>query len=180
MLVRRSSGYSLAEMLIVCAVLAIAAAVALPSGHPAVEMQADTVADNVVQAIRFARQEAMRSGALRMVGCDKANNKLSVYVPDTDGLPLSMLKDPLRKTDYVVVPGQSFPSSGLALASCSFMFSDNKPAAMLAFDADGNPVRGTGDPKKQAMAMTGGTIVVGSGAVTRTIAIDVTGRVTLS
>lgn len=170
----RSSGNSLAEVLIVCAVLAIGAAVALPAAQPAVEFRADAATVDVVQAIRFARQEAMRSGALRMVGCDQAGNQLSVYVPDVNGAPVTMLQDPLRKADYVVATG------ALSLTSCDFMFADGKAAPMLGFDADGNPVRGTGDAKKQAMAMTSGAIVVGNGNVKRTIAIDVTGRVTSS
>lgn len=178
---RRSSGFSLAEMLVACAVLAIAAAVALPSAQPAAEFRADAAAEQIVQALRFARQEAIRSGALRMVGCDQANNKLSVYVPDTaTGSPLSMLRDPLRKADYVVVPGQALAGSGLSLTSCNFVFADKNSASTLAFDADGNPVRGTGDANKQAMAMASGAIVVGASGVTRTIAIDVTGRVTRS
>lgn len=179
--VRRSSGYSLAETLIVCTVLAIAAAVALPSAQPAVEFRADAAAEQLVQAVRFARQEAMRSGALRMVGCDQANNNLSVYVPDTaTGSPLTMLQDPLRKSDYVVVPGKTLAGSGLSLTSCNFVFADGSSASTLAFDAGGNPVRGTGDANKQAKAMTSGAIAVGAGSVTRTIAVDVTGRVTRS
>jgi prepilin-type N-terminal cleavage/methylation domain-containing protein len=177
---RRSSGFSLLELLIVCAVLAIAAAVALPSAQPAAEVRADAVAEQVLQAVRFARQEAMRSGALRMVGCDQAANQLAVYVPDTNGAPVSMLQDPMRKSDYVVVPGQTPGGSGLSLTSCNFVFADNNSASTLAFDANGNPVRGTGDAKRQAMAMASGAIVVGAGSVTRTIAIDVTGRVTRS
>jgi hypothetical protein len=51
---------------------------------------------------------------------------------------------------------------------------------MLGFDADGNPVRGTGDAAKQAMAMTGGSIVVAIDGAQRTVTVDVTGRVTVS
>lgn len=177
---RRSSGLSLVELLIVCAVLAIAAAVALPSVQPAAEFRADAAAEQIVQAVRFARQEAMRSGALRMVGCDQTANQLSVYVPDTNGAPVTMLQDPLRKTDYVVVPGRAIAGSGFSLTSCNFVFADGSSASMLAFDAGGNPVRGTGDASKQAKPMTSGAIAVGGGSVTRTIAVGVTGRVTRS
>lgn len=177
---RRSSGYSLAEMMITCAVIALAAAVALPTAQPAVEFRADAVAGEVVQALRFARQDAMRSGALRMVGCDQAGNQLAVYVPDINGAPVSMVQDPLRKTDYTVALGQAVAGSSASLTACNFVFADNKSAPTLAFDADGNPVRGTGDPKKQAMAMASGAIVIDAGSVTRTIVIDVTGRVTSS
>lgn len=177
---RHSSGYSLAEMLIVCAVLAVAVAVALPSAQPAAESSADAAAGEVVSALRFTRQEAMRTGAPRMLGCDQANNRLSVFVPDTTGAQVAAVQDPLRKTDYVVVPAQAPAGSGFTVASCSFVYADGKSAASLAFDANGNPVRGTGDAKSQAMALASGTIVIGAGKVTRNIAVDVTGRVTTS
>lgn len=179
--VRRSSGLSLAEVLIVCAVLAIAAAVALPSAQPATELWTDATAEQIVQALRFARSEAMRAGAPRMVGCDQAGNRLSVYVPNTsNGAPVSILQDPLRKADYIVVPGQTPAGSGISLTACNFVFTDKSSASTLAFDAGGNPVRGFGDAAKQALAMTSGAIVVGAGSVTRTVAIDVNGRVTRS
>jgi prepilin-type N-terminal cleavage/methylation domain-containing protein len=177
---RRSSGYSLVEMLIVCAVLVIAAAVALPSAQPAAEFSADAAAGEIVQALRFTRQEAMRTGALRMLGCDQANSRLSVYVPDANGAQTAAVRDPLRKTDYVVVPGQAPAGSGFSVSNCNFVFADGQSATALAFDANGNPVRGTGDAKSQATALSSGTIVIGAGKVTRTIAIGLSGRVTTS
>lgn len=177
---RRSSGFSLAEMLIACAVLAIAAVVLLPSAQPAAEFSADAAAGEVAQALRFTRQEAMRTGALRMLGCDQPNSRLSVFVPDTTGAQVAAVQDPLRKADYVLVPGQAPAGSGFTVASCSFVFADGKSAASLAFDANGNPVRGTGDAKSQAMALASGTIVIGAGKVVRSIAVDLSGRVTTS
>lgn len=173
-------GYSLAELLVVCAVLAVAAAVALPSAQPVAEYRADAAADEVAQALRFARQEAMRSGAYRMLRCDPTLNQVSVYVPDTAGAVAATIPHPLSKMDYTLNLDQAPAGGNMSLASCSFQFADKTTAATLAFDAAGNPVRGTGAAAAQTQALSSGAIVVGSGNVTRTVAVDVAGRVTTS
>jgi len=185
---RHSQGHTLAELMAVCAVLAIAAAVALPSAQPVAEARADAAASEVVQALRFARQEAMRSGAVRMLRCDAARNEVSVYVPDASGAIATMLKHPLNKMDYTVNLGQAPAGSNIALTGCSFRFATGSTATTIAFDASGNPVRGisagagagpaaASDPNQ---ILSSGTIVVGAGNVTRTVAIDAGGRVTAS
>jgi Tfp pilus assembly protein FimT len=175
----RHRGHTLAEMLTVCAVLAVAAVVALPSAQPVAEFRADAAAGEVTQALRFARQEAMRSGAYRMLRCGPGQNQLSVYMLDTKGNPV-LLKHPLSKMDYTIDLAQAPAGSNIALTGCSFQFADSSSAATLAFDAGGNPVRGTGDAAAQIQPLSSGTIVVGTGKVTRTVTIDVTGRVTTS
>jgi prepilin-type N-terminal cleavage/methylation domain-containing protein len=172
----RHNGYTLAEMLIVCAVLAVAAAVALPSAQPVAEFRVDAAASEVVQALRFARQEAMRTGAYRALRCDIASNQLSVYVPDASGGVANMVAHPLSKMDYTLNLGQAPAGSNMALTRCSFVFTDKSTNTFLAFDADGNPIGGT----MQIRALSSGTIIVGAGNVTRTIAVDAIGRVTTS
>lgn len=177
---RRRRGYSLAELLIVCAVLGIAAAVALPSAAPVAEFRADAAADEVVQALRFARQEAMRSGAYRMLGCDTVNNQVQVYVPDASGALVSIVSNPLSKTAYTINLAQAPAGSNMTLTSCSFVFADKSTATVIGFDTSGNPIRGTGTGPALTQALTTGTIVLGAGSATRTISVDVTGRVTTS
>jgi len=183
---RHSHGHTLAELMAVCAVLAIAAAVALPSAQPVAEARAAAAAGEVVQALRFARQEAMRSGANRMLRCDTVRNEVSVYIPDASGAPATMLKHPLNKMDYTVNLGQAPAGSNIALTGCSFRFANGSTATSVAFDAGGNPVSGTaagpgaGPAQAQTVTLSSGTIVVGAGNVTRTVAIDTGGRVTAS
>jgi Tfp pilus assembly protein FimT len=187
---RHSHGHTLAELTAVCAILAIAAAVALPSSQPVTGARADAAAGEVAQALRFARQEAMRSGAVRMLRCDTVRNEVSVYIPDASGAPAIMLKHPLNKMDYTVNLGQAPAGSNIALTGCSFRFANGSTATSVAFDAGGNPVRGisagagTGPGMAPAsdpnQILSSGTIVVGAGNVTRTVAIDAGGRVTAS
>lgn len=174
-----SRGFTLAEMLTVCAVLGIAAVVAIPTAAPVAETRADTAAGEVVLALRFAREEAMRTGANRMLGCDLARNSLSVYIPDANGAVAAMVANPLSKMDYTVVLGQAPAGGNIALAACSFQF-DKDFLTTVEFDGGGNPVRGIGDPKKQVQPLVGGTVRLGIGNVTRTVSIDATGRVTAS
>lgn len=177
---RRRRGHTLVELLAVCTLIAIAAAVALPSAQPVAEARADTAAGEIVQALRFARQEAMRSGAYRMLRCDAVRNEVSVYIPDTTGAAATMLKHPLSKMDYTVNLAQAPAGSNIALTACRFQFADRTTAATLAFDGNGNPVRGTGTAADQAQALSSGAVVLGAGNVTRTVAVDVNGRVTTS
>jgi Tfp pilus assembly protein FimT len=180
MLADRRTGHTLAELLIVCAVLAVAAAVALPSAQPVAEFRADAAANEVVQALRFARQEAMRTNDYRMLSCDLAKNQLSITLPggsaDDSGAP----KDPLTKMNYKVVLSQAPAGSNATLSACTFKFADSTTAATLGFDANGNPVRGTGAGPAAAQALTSGTVLVSIGNATRTISIDAIGRVTSS
>jgi len=171
-------GHTLAELLVVCAVLAVAAAVALPSAQPVADFRADAAASEVVQALRFARQEAMRTSAYRMLACDLGRNQLSVVL--SDGSPDDAPKDPLTKMDYKVVLSQVPAGSNATLSACSFKFADNTSAATLGFDANGNPVRGTSAGPSAAQALTSGTILVSIGNATRTISIDAIGRITSS
>lgn len=175
----RSRGFTLAEILTVCAVLGIAAVIAIPTAAPVAETRADTAAGEVVQALRFAREEAMRTGAYRMLGCDTVRNSLSVYIPDANGAVTTLVAHPLTKMDYTVVLSQAPAGGNAALSACSFQF-EKDILTTVAFDGDGNPVRGTGDAKKQVKPLAAGTIRLGIGTVTRTISVDATGRVTAS
>ena len=178
MLERRRNGYSLAELLIICAVLAIAATVALPSAQPVAEFRADAAASEIVQAVRFARQEAMRTGAYRMLVCDLAKKQLAVTLPGGSADDANAPKDPLTKMSYKLVLGQAPAGNNATLGACSFKFADTTTAATLGFDASGNPVRGSG--ASAAQALTSGTILVSIGNARRTIAIDANARVTSS
>jgi prepilin-type N-terminal cleavage/methylation domain-containing protein len=192
MIMRRPRGFSLAEMLTVCAVLGVAAAVALPSSQPVVEVRVSTAAGEVARALRFAREEALRGGALVMVVCDTTQNTLSVYQPDASGNVAAAINDPLTHMSYVAAIGAAPAGAGVALRSCSFQFADNTQAAAVAFDANGNPVRGaavvtgpappkgTAPTTDPATALNGGTVQLGLGNLARTVAVDVNGRVTIS
>lgn len=172
----RCTGLTLAELLVVCAVLAVVAAVALPSAQPVAEFRADTAAAEVARALRYARAEAMRTGAYRMVSCDTAQNRLQVSVSDANGTVASALSDPLSKQAYIVVTGQAPAGSNLSMNACSFVFADKSSASTVIFGANGNPFTAA----KSSSPLSLGTVQLAAGKVTRTVAIDAIGRVTTS
>jgi Tfp pilus assembly protein FimT len=176
MRVPRRHGHTLAELLAICAVLAVGASVALSSSQPVADFRADAAVNEAVQALRFARSEAQRTGAYRALGCDLARNRLTVYIPDANGVSIGTVPHPVTKMDYIIDMAQAPPGGNARLSRCSFVFTDNTTNAFVAFDASGAPVVGA----KQAPALRSGTVVLGAGGATRTVAIDANGRVTTS
>jgi prepilin-type N-terminal cleavage/methylation domain-containing protein len=172
----RRHGFSLAELLIVCAVLGVVAVVALPAAQPVAEFRLDAAAGEVVQALRFARQEAMRTGAYRALRCDTPNNQVQVYIPDAVGGVAATVPHPLSKMDYTINLGQAPAGGNIKLASCSFAYTGDGSTLFVAFDGNGNPVGGN----TKVVALTSGSVVVGAGAATRTVTVDLAGRVTTS
>lgn len=180
---RTLAGYTLAEMLAVCAVLSVAAAVAIPSAQPVAEFRADAAAGEVVLALRFARDEALRTGEPRVFTCKPQSNEVRVVGLAASGAILvesSTVLHPVDRKSYAVQLAAAPAGSNIALARCTFVFAGGGSASAVAFNAAGNPVRGTGSAAARTQALTSGAIVLGTGNVTRTVTVDVTGRVTTS
>lgn len=171
------------EMLVVVAVIAIAAAVALPAAQPVAEARADAAAAEVALALRFARDNALRTGQARLFDCDQARNTIKISGITTGLLASSAaatLAHPASGAPYALALNAAPAGNNMALVSCSFTFTDLSSAATLAFDATGTPQRGIGSALVRAQALRSGTVVLGAGNVRRTIAVDVTGRITIS
>ena len=176
------AGFTLAEATLVTAILAVAAGVALPSAAPLAEVRLDAAAAEVVAALRFAREDAMRTHDYRMVACDTAANRVTVYglaVYTSFTYPTSIPQHPVTGQPYLIDLGTAPAGGNVNLNRCAFTFADGAAAA-VTFDPDGNPVRGTGDTASQAQALTAGSVVVNAGPVSRTVTVEPTGRVTAS
>jgi len=179
------AGFTLAEATLVTAILAVAAGVALPSAAPLAEVRLDAAASEVVAALRFAREDAMRTHDYRMVTCNTGVNEVRVfrlgiessYTYESQSDP--KLQHPVTQQPYTIDVGATPAGGNVRLQRCAFAFADGTATA-VTFDPDGNPVRGTGDTASQTQALTGGTVVVNAGAVSRTVTVEPTGRVTAS
>ena len=77
--VLRQAGVTLAEMLVVVAVMALTASIAIPNASPLATITADAATAEVTSAIRFAQREAIRTGAWHTVKIDTATQTLRVY-----------------------------------------------------------------------------------------------------
>lgn len=171
------AGYTLIELMLVLAILAIAAAVALPSAQPVAGFGADAAAGEVALALRFARDDARRSGQARLFACNPGTATVTVGAIDTDK-DNSVVSNapPWYSAALATIPA----ANQMAIVSCTFTFTDNPGAATFAFDASGNPVRGIGKGPARTQQLRSGAVVIGDGATRRTITLDASGRITLS
>lgn len=174
---RVGAGYTLVELMLVLAILAIAAAVALPSAQPVAGFKADAAAGEVALALRFARDDARRSGQARLFACDPAAATATVRSIDTDK-DNSVVSNAAPWYSAALAPNPA--TNQMAIVSCTFTFADNPGAATFAFDASGNPVRGIGKGPARNQLLRSGAVVIGNGATRRTITLDASGRITLS
>ena len=170
--------------MIVVAILAIAAAVALPTAQPVAEFRADAAAGEVVHALRFARENAQHSGEQRLFDCDAPANAIAVYALVTDrtttrtsNLPVD---HPFTRVPYQLTLNAAPSGNTMALVSCTFTFADNGTAAAVGFDASGNPIRGVGSGPARTSVLRSGQVVLGAGHVVRNVVVDGSGRITVS
>lgn len=177
------AGFTLAEVMLVTAILAVAAGVALPSAAPLAEVRLDAAASEVAAALRFAREDAMRTHTDRMVTCDTDANRIAVYELQVfSGYKFrssAPVTNPITQQPYLIELSAVPAGGNIGVDRCAFTFADGTTSAMT-FDPDGNPVRGTGDTTAQTQALTSGTIVVKAGAISRAVTVELTGRVTAS
>lgn len=112
-------GYSLLELVIVVAILTIAAAIAVPAvttpDHSNLELAATRVAD----ALRYAREEARRTGAAHGAFVDIPNNTLQLFrldeAPDPD-VKVFDIRDPVSKQLYAIQISAAPHNNVVALA----------------------------------------------------------------
>ncbi|MBD8563998.1 prepilin-type N-terminal cleavage/methylation domain-containing protein [Oxalobacteraceae sp. CFBP 8763] len=184
MYAHRCAAYTLTELMIVVAVLAIAAVVAMPTAQPVAEFRADAAAGEVVNALRFARENAQYSGAQRLVDCDVTANSIAVFALETDKTTTRAAREPVEhpfnRAPYLLNLNAAPAGNTMALVRCTFTFDDNSTAAAVAFGAAGNPLRGVGSGSARESVLRTGQIVLGAGNVERTITVDTTGRITVS
>jgi prepilin-type N-terminal cleavage/methylation domain-containing protein len=182
--VRYCAAYTLTELMIVVAILAIAAAVAIPTAQPVAEFRADAAAGEVVNALRFARDNAQYSGVQRLFDCDTAANTIAVFALETVQTTTRASRDPVEhpfnRAPYLLNLNAAPAGNTMALVRCTFTFEDNSTAAAVAFDAAGRLLRGVGSGPARDRALRAGQVVLGAGNVERKIAIDATGRITVS
>jgi prepilin-type N-terminal cleavage/methylation domain-containing protein len=184
MYARHCAAYTLTELLIVVAILAIAAVVAIPTAQPVAEFRADAAAGEVVNALRFAREDAQHSGEQRLFDCDAPTNAIAVYALVTARTTTTAsnmpVEHPFNRAPYQLTLNAAPAGNTMALVRCTFTFEDNSTAAAVAFDAAGKLLRGAGSGAARDRALRAGQVVLGAGNVERTITIDATGRITVS
>ena len=145
----RHKGFTLAELLVVVAIIAIVAAVAIPFAAPSADTRLDAAAQEVINALRFARIEALRTGTYYGAdfSVDPVTNTRRVRVFRTDTAvppnPVYDVRHPLDKNlyDNQLVTGSA--TAGVTISAATFYYQSGAttPVAQdwAAFDAAGMP-----------------------------------------
>ena len=96
-------GYSLLELLAVVIILGVAAAVAIPDISTTNPNKLDLAAEELAQAMRYARSEALRTGEPRGFRLQSTEKRIRVFRPDTSSSPWTLNYDiyhPVSKMLY--------------------------------------------------------------------------------
>ena len=137
---RREHGYTLLEMIIVVTVLAIIAAIAVPSVTPAEHHKLSLAGSVVADALRYARDEARHTGVVHGVSTDLAANQVRVFRLDQAPNPNLKVFDvyqPISKQLYTIELGAP-PHGGVALdAVGGQMVGTCNDPGNIAFDSSG-------------------------------------------
>ncbi len=182
------AGVTLAEMLVVCAVIGMTAAIAIPQAASLTPAAADAVASEIAQAIRFAQREAIRTGTWQQVSVNSATQELRVYqANDSTGVTAI---HPVDKRDYKIsFAGNAMPRA--TIVSAVFKYEGGPTTNYISFGPDGAP--SYVDPNKLTQLFNqlllgakqidplkeDGLITIRYGAAERVVRVTpVTGRVT--
>lgn len=90
---RRGTGYTLVEILIVVSLLGIVAAVAVPNFTSINPQPLDLAAEEIANAMRFARREAMRLGHPIGFSQNDGQSRIQVFRVDTATSPWKPMYD---------------------------------------------------------------------------------------
>jgi len=136
---RGQAGFTLAEMAAVVAIVAVAAAIAIPKSDPQTALAADAAAGEIARAVRFAQREAVRTGIYHTISIDAASQVLRIQRPASSGSGSITVTHPVDKRDYQI----NFADDGMPRArivSSLFRYQSKALTNGALFGPDGAPV----------------------------------------
>ena len=136
----QAGGFSLAELVVVVAIIAIGAAVALPATSSVSDQQLALAARELADAYRHARDEARRTGVMHGVSVESGGAVAHVFRLDRSVSPPDPVYDvlhPLTRQAYTLTFGGS-AAAGVRVGSAERdTFESCGNAKSIAFDRHG-------------------------------------------
>jgi prepilin-type N-terminal cleavage/methylation domain-containing protein len=177
---KRCAGYSLTEMLIATALVAVGAAVAMPMLRTTDPSRANVAATQLAQAVRFARSEAQRTRVPHGVRIDAATERAQLFRLDMSTVPptrLFTVRHPGHHGLYLLDFSTDGATRGVQITAATLSFAGAcSESRDLVFDARGWPL--CSQPLN--VELTSATVDLGSNTVNRRVSVaGVTARVVL-
>lgn len=138
-------GITLAEIMIVVAIMSMFAVIAFPSFTSNEKYQLDLAAQEIVSAIRFARSKAIHTGETYGVDIDRTTKQITIYKADLAAIPVGqefIAYHPINKNLYDYNLDSDFNLTNVSIANTTepFLFTDTVRRKSLLFDANGIPI----------------------------------------
>jgi prepilin-type N-terminal cleavage/methylation domain-containing protein len=178
---QRSGGYSLIEVIVVVSLLGFLASVMIPAAAPYQDQKLDLAATELTNALRFARDEAIRTGQYRAITINKDTGQVTVGQPAISGGEVTGLQslsyNPIDKKVYDFNLNTLNKNVVIDPSAPPFTFQNLAGARdTCLFDAYGAPLMIT---TAKTYVLTAGSVVLKSGVNSRAVAISLVGRVTV-
>lgn len=143
-IVNGQSGFSLVELLVVVAILGITAALVVPVISTSEDRKLDLAAEEIAQAIRFARSESLRTNEAHGVNINQTTQRVVVYKANLATTPVSIgtiLYHPVSKQlfDYDVDTAPMTNDVYISNTLDPFLYGTTR-RQLLLFSDSGTPI----------------------------------------
>jgi prepilin-type N-terminal cleavage/methylation domain-containing protein len=180
----QQAGFSLLEISVVVLILGTMAIVVIPDSAPSSQQKLDLAANQIAQALRFAQNEALRTGQHHGATISQVTQTITVIKWDLTTAPVStelVPYHPVNKQSFVFDADTMSIAPGVSIINSSDIFNYTTVGRRrsLIFDPQGVPVwvQGSDDSIHRLLD---GVVQLSDGRDQRDIAVaPLTGRVTV-